>query len=284
MDWDKSVLKGVIDIHVHTGPEAHKKRKFNEYELAEEAEKYGATGIVIKTHAFETASRAKLVQRSFSNVHIWGGIALNEEVGGLNPFAVEAAADLGGKVVWLPTLSSKHEREAAGKTGGIVCVENGRTLPALDAVLRIIAEHDMVLATGHLAWEEQMVVVERAKELGVNRILINHPTLFRISMPLEAQRRLLRYGVFFERNYGGSKLPVSREFEKHFDRNLTDIRALGASTSIMATDLGQPGNCGWSDGFAEYIHYMLDHGVSQDEIRQMTRDNPRKLLGVSENE
>lgn len=280
MQYDKSVLKGVIDIHVHVGPEAHKSRKFNEYELAEEALKYGARGIVIKTHAFETASRAQLVQRAFPELKVWGGIALNNQVGGLNPDAVAAAADIGGRIVWLPTIDSDHERRIMGRSEGIVSVdETGHTVAKLDEVLRVIAQYDMVLATGHLSWAHQMIVVKRAKELGVSRILVNHPTLFRISMPLEQQRQLLQYGVYFERNYGGSRLPEDSVFEKHFDRNLADIQALGADSSIMATDLGQPFNCGWSDGFAEYISYMSEHGVSQTDLSKMTRENPARLFG-----
>ncbi len=278
---NKEVLKGVIDIHVHTGPEAYKTRKFDEYELAEEAAACGAGGIVIKTHIFETASRAQLVQKKFPGLKIWGGIALNKETGGLNPDAVRAVAALGGKIVWLPTLDSVHERKGAGRSGGVECTKDGRTVPAMDEVLSVIAENDMVMATGHLAWQEQIIVVKRAKELGVNRILVNHPTLYRISMPLDAQRELLSYGVYLERNYGGSRLPESKVFEKHFDRNIADIKALGADTSIMATDLGQPGNCGWSEGFTEYINYMLEHGITKEEIDLMTKLNPAKLLGIS---
>jgi len=283
VNMDKTVLKNVIDVHVHTGPEAHKKRKFNEYELAREASIHGARGIVIKTHAFETASRAALVQKEFPDLCIMGGIALNFEVGGLNPYAVEAAADLGARIVWLPTISAVHERKGMGLTGGVVCVENGKTVPELDEILKIIARWDMVLATGHLSWQEQLIAVERAKELGVNRVLVNHPTLFRIAMPLSAQKELLKYeGVYIERNYGGSRLPESRVFEKHFEKNLEEIKELGAERQIMATDLGQPDNCCWSDGFAEYIHYMLERGISEEDIRIMTQTNPAKLLKLEE--
>ena len=279
-EFDKSVLKNTFDVHVHTGPEAHKKRKFDEYELAAEAQKYGARGMVIKTHSFETASRAALVRKQFPGLAIFGGIALNEATGGLNPVAVAGAASLGGRIVWLPTFDSDHERRVHGKSGGIVCVENGRTVPALDEIMKIIAASDMVLATGHLCWQDQMVVVRRAKELGVKRILVNHPTLWRISMPVEAQRELLQYGVFIERNYGGSRLPDDPAFEKHFDRNIAEINALGADTSIMATDLGQPNNAGWADGFAEYIWYMLDHGIPANDVKKMTQDNPARLFGL----
>ena len=48
----------------------------------------------------------------------------------------------------------------------------------------------------------------------------------------------------------------------------------------MATDLGQTFNSSWSEGFTEYIDYMLDHGVSNQEITAMTRKNPAVLLGI----
>ena len=277
---DKSVLENVVDIHVHTGPEAHKNRKFNEYELAEEAISCKARALIIKTHAFETASRAKLVSEKYPEIKIFGGIALNNEVGGLNPFAVDGAISLGGKIVWLPTKDSNHERVVRNQTGGIVCVQDGKTVPVLDEILKLIADADIILATGHLSWQDQVVVVKRAHELGVKRILVNHPTLHRIAMPVEVQKSLMPYGVYFERNYGGSKLPDSSVFEKHFDRNIADIKALGASTSIMATDLGQPFNPSWSDGFAEYIHYVLEHGVSEQDVVKMTQKNPAAILGL----
>ncbi len=48
----------------------------------------------------------------------------------------------------------------------------------------------------------------------------------------------------------------------------------------MATDLGQPNNASWSDGFAEYIWYMRDHGVSEADVKLMTQTNPSKLFGL----
>lgn len=276
---NKEVLKGVIDIHVHPGPEAFKTRKCDEYDLARQAIACGARGIVIKTHVFETAARAQLVRKAFPGFEMWGGITLNKEVG-LNADAVRAVASLGGKFVWLPTMDSVLEHRCKGLPGGVECVRDGHTLLELDRVLEVIAQEDLVLATGHLDWQEQVIVVRRAKELGVNRIVVNHPTLYRISMPLDAQREMASYGAYLERNYGGSRIPVSKEFERHFDRNIADIKALGAESSIMATDLGQPNNPDWSNGFAEYIEYALAHGVTQKEIDMMTKENPARLLGL----
>lgn len=144
--YDKSLLKGAIDIHIHVGPEAFKTRKFSEYALAKDILDNGAYGAVIKTHSFETASRAALVNQQMPGVHLFGGLVMSYEVGGLNPQAVRAVASLGGKVIWLPTLDSVHEREAMGKSGGIVCTQDGRTVDALDQVLKAVADTGMVLA------------------------------------------------------------------------------------------------------------------------------------------
>ena len=168
-----------------------------------------------------------------------------------------------------------------GKSGGIVCTQDGRTVDALDQVLKAVADTGMVLATGHIAWQEQLIAVKRAKELGVEKIIVNHPALFRTGMPVDAQKALLEYdGVYLERNYGGSRLPESKVFEKHFEKNLADILATGVERSIMATDLGQPNNPGWSDGFAEYIDYMRTHGLTDAQIKTMIQANPKALLGL----
>ena len=37
---------------------------------------------------------------------MFGGIALNTQVGGLNPHAVNLCLAMGGRVVWLPTIAS----------------------------------------------------------------------------------------------------------------------------------------------------------------------------------
>ena len=93
--------------------------------MAQEASDAGARALVMKAHIFETATRAKVAQEKFPNIQLFGGIALNEEVGGLNAAAVRAVADLGGKIVWFPTLAARHEKQQMGKEGGICCFEEG---------------------------------------------------------------------------------------------------------------------------------------------------------------
>src|SRR5215471_4319980 len=52
-----------------------------------------------------------MVRAMFPQVQAFGGLTLNNSVGGLNPIAVDIAGRLGNKVVWLPTVDSRNELE-----------------------------------------------------------------------------------------------------------------------------------------------------------------------------
>src|SRR5207248_1346744 len=113
--------------------------------------------------------------------------------------AVEIAAREGAVVVWLPTFDSHNETlgrtsEDLGpglpawakmqrelRAGGIasepidIVGQDGQVVPELRTILRMIAAHDIVLATGHLSRNEIFAVVEAAQRNGVKRIVVTHP-------------------------------------------------------------------------------------------------------------
>ena len=53
--------------------------------------------------------------------------------------------------------------------------EDGEVLHALQQVLEVVADHGMLLATGHLSRDEIFAVVDAAVERGVRDIVITHP-------------------------------------------------------------------------------------------------------------
>jgi hypothetical protein len=61
-------------------------------------------------------------------------------------------------------------------------------------------------------------------------------------------------------------------------RLLSVIRDVGPSSTIMATDFGQPGNPAPADGLESYIAGMLETGLSMDEVRRMVSEHARGLL------
>ena len=91
-------LQGVIDAHVHVGPATALSisRTLDAIEAAQIAKRHGMRAIVFKQHYLETASWAYLVSRMVPGIQLFGGIALNRSVGGLNPNAVEQVATFAG--------------------------------------------------------------------------------------------------------------------------------------------------------------------------------------------
>lgn len=278
-----SVLKGVMDIHVHVGPDAFRSRMYDDISIVKEGIRHGVRAIMFKSHEVCTADRAIVANRLYGDkICILGGLALNQWCGGLNPYAVEMAIGFKANMIWLPTLSSALDCKAFGKPGGIQLVENHRVVPALDDILRLIAQSETAtLGCGHCSAEEALVVVERARELGVSQIIINHPALYRMQYTLEQQERLLQYGVFFERCYGATQRPLSPKYHVSVDDNIQAIRALGVESTIVATDLGGSNDKPWADGLADYIHRLYAAGFSDEEVRKMTQENPAKALRLT---
>ena len=158
----QDLMKGVIDMHVHTNPDL-RLRAYDDFELMEAAIRVGARAIVIKTHQGTTMDRAYLCNRHNEIVHgktnnftMFGSITLNKVVGGINPKAVDVALRLGAKVVWLPTQSAKNHMQKMNQdlSQSVEVVKDGKIVPELRSVLELIRDHNAVLGTAHIAPEE----------------------------------------------------------------------------------------------------------------------------------
>ena len=78
------MIKGVYDLHVHTSPDVVP-RKCSDIELGRRLAAAGMAGCALKSHYFDTAARAGLLQEQFPQLRIVGGVVLNRSVGGVNP-------------------------------------------------------------------------------------------------------------------------------------------------------------------------------------------------------
>lgn len=271
------MLRDAIDTHVHSAPDV-RPRKLTDREVAQQAADAGMRAVVLKSHVTSTADRAAIAEAAVAGrVRVFGGIVLNRAVGGLNADAVAATLALGGRVVWLPTTSARSTSPALEKREGLAVVSDGRAVPALVAVLELVAAADAVLATGHLTAPELHVVVGEARRRGVSRILLTHPELPLVDLDLEAQRLLARMDVFFERCWNsvagaGATTPV--------ERIVSDIRAIGSDSTVLATDFGQPENPAPVRGLEEYLAALARAGFTDAELERMACANATTLLGL----
>jgi len=274
------LLSGAIDTHVHSFPDVVA-RKLDDLALVGQARAAGMRGVMLKSHVFSTAERAWLLSRLYPHIHTFGGIVLNDTVGGLNPAAVEAALQLGAVQVWMPTLSAANHRAHLGGHGALTATDRGRLRPEVMEILRLIAAHDAILATGHLAPAEAESLIDAALELGVTRISVTHPEWPVTAMPLAVQRRLAGTGrVFLERclvaTQPGAPAPID------FATIASQIRATPIEQNIIASDFGMPQFPTPVEGMRMFIDRLLAAGFSEDEVGAMCRTNPARLLKLGE--
>ena len=280
-------LNGVIDMHVHTAPDVCQ-RTYNDLELTAVAVHAGARAIVIKGHRCATVARAALCnaynRSAFdSNPFVmYGGLTLNDEVGGLNPKAVQTVLEMGAKVIWLPTVDAENDCRRHGRSGGIRMTDDrGVPTSELRRIFALIKEYDAVLATGHISPNEIRCVVDSARNIGVQKIVITHPEYWVVDMSLESQKELvLDYNVILERCF---MQPLkSGQWVSNAERNLEAIRKLGAESTILSTDCGNPATPPWERAMQQYLQFMADHNVSQEKLRSMTQTTPAWLLGLAD--
>ena len=120
----------IIDLHVHAGPSVMP-RAVDAAEMLQEAQQAGYSAIVIKDHYAPTMMSAQICEKHLGNgsCKVFGGIALNNSVGGINLKAADAACALGAKLVWMPTVSSlRHKVMHSGK-GLAFPSSKGMTVP-----------------------------------------------------------------------------------------------------------------------------------------------------------
>ena len=272
-------LAGAVDLHVHSAPDVDK-RRFDDLELARAAKDAGVGAVLIKSHQNSTVERAWLVAQCVPGIRVYGGLVLNETVGGLNPAAVRLALDLGARQVWMPTRSARNHRVYHGQPGGITILdEQGRLLPAVEEILLAMAASDCILGTGHLSPLETSVLIDAAQKLGVSKILVTHPEWGPTYHSWEAQKELaMRGDVFFERCFvSTTHLCGSVPFET-IERAIIET---GVERTILSTDLGQPETPPPAEGLRLYAERLRSTGFSVDQIRTMMQANPERLLARS---
>ncbi len=292
---DLELLKGAIDIHLHAGPSLFP-RLMDAVETARVAEAVGLRGIVIKHHHTPTVDRAYFVRRAVPDVDVYGGVTLNYAVGGLNPFAVDAALKLGGRVVWMPSVDALNHTRHFGELGkygsrldydkpaiyegaqGIAILDGEGTLdPRVGQILDLVAEADAAVATSHLDFEESKALVEEARRRGVEKIVATHVKFVTASMSVDEQRWMAERGVFLELCYS-SLSPAWRSTS--IEAVAGEVREVGPEHYILASDLGQIHNPPPPEGLRIYVMMLLERGFEPEEIRVMVKDNPERLLGL----
>jgi hypothetical protein len=272
-------MGGIVDFHVHSAPSLVHRHHLDP-ELPGVMSSIGVERFVMKAHEGSTAERAALVGEGAV-----GAVVLNSAMGGANPDAVEVAIRLGARVVWMPTLSARAHR--AAHTSSELSAHKGltfREVPVCDAdgqlrdewleVIDLVAEHDVVLASGHIDMDEAVTLFRVASARGVRRMLVNHPLLPFLGWRDEHEALFTELGVHIEVGVLADILAGSLE-------GLTATERLRArypdSLLVFGSDLGHHLYPDFAVGLVEWLEHA-EHRLGAPAVEKITRTTGRGLL------
>ena len=294
----------VIDMHVHIGPELLR-RRYSAETLAAEARKEGF-GVVMKNHFQPTTAQVSQLRRPDDRVALVGSVALNFGCGGVDDHGVRSALsgwkrdvtaadpDPDRFVVWMPTvcceahlrcydrrdlseawgIKREYTRFYAEGTGYTLDGEDGRKVAALRRALRVIADHDLILATGHFDRNETLLVVKTAHEMGIRRIILTHPLFQSTELdPATMARMWSEYGAYSELAFVNLAMD-----HLTYEQYIEVIEAVGPQGVILSSDVGQIFSPTVGDAMREFFHELGARGITEDDIVQMSVLNTNGLL------
>jgi hypothetical protein len=281
------LLPGAIDTHVHTAPDLID-RYASDLAIAREALTADMQGIIVKSHVVPTVGRIDLINEVLDETILYGGIALNGSVGGINVDAVEVALELGAKIIWLPTAWSKNHAQQAREAGverfvgqrvpnpdeELSVTKNGQVTESVRQIIEVVGEYDAVLGTGHIHPSEIEAVVDVCSDTGV-RCLVNHPFFRVVDLSIERQVELAEQGAFMEYCAYSTESTDGHSVERVADA----VEQVGAENCLLATDFGQKTNPP-VPGFAQFARAVQEAGISEKTIRKLISGTPAQLLGL----
>lgn len=284
-------MDGVIDLHVHAGPDVLG-RVADDVEIATDCRAAGMAGIAVKAHLESTASRAYHTNRAVTGFRYIGGVCLNYPVGGINPAAVDACLRLGGRVVWMPSGHSRFHAQVTGSLGnwgysdmsiynpadalGITVLDDeGNLTLATREVIALVHEHDALLATSHLSPDEIVAVAEACRDQAT-KLVVTH-IRWTPEYDLELAKRAIELGATVEiagSTVGGytNRFPIGEVVDA--------IREFGPQPLIIASDAGGVRHPRPHEAIRILATNLAELGVPERELDLMLKENPARLVGA----
>lgn len=279
--------EGVLDLHLHALPDLFE-RSGDELSFARHCQETGMIGFAVKNVLESTVSRAYYVNQMVPGFRYIGGICLNYTVGGINPTAVDATLQMGGRIVWMPSGHSRFHLQLKGAFGnygrthriwlepdapGIsILDEKGELTAETKAVVALVKENNALLATSHLSPEESLKLIRYCEKEKVKTVYTH--ILWTPEYSLEVAKEAVEHGCTIEicaaKFTGINKTPLPVAIQA--------IKEIGYENMIISSDAGKDTNLVPYEMLRAFGVNLLNNGVSQQMLHTMMHDKPLELI------
>jgi hypothetical protein len=289
------LLINAIDMHCHCYPEftLEAKKRMEDVEWITLASRMGMRGAVLKSHFWPTMTNVYFLQdRIPENFKLFSSITLNLSSGGVNVWAVEAAAKQGAKVVFMPTWSSQNDLELKSVSRivkqyisslenyefkGVRILDSHGLIPEAKEILQIAKEMELVLCTGHISPAESLELAREAKRIGFQRLILSHPDNPSVKATVQEMKEISSLGAYVEFCFLGTLPLIQRKHPRDMAKL---VREVGAERCILSTDSFYDWPPPEPEIMRMCIASLLSLGISEKELRMMVQSSPAKLLGL----
>lgn len=170
--------------------------------------------------------------------------------------------------------------------------------PRLDEILELIADNpEVYLVTGHVSTEEAVKLVDLSQKFEIKNVVVSS-AVTKIS-PIDVLKKMAEHALieftlaaythtssipkthyYVEREYASIDEGMKEGPGAGVKEVAEQIRELGAENCIISTDFGVYTLPTPVEGLREFIACLLDLGIEENEITQVVKTNPEKLLGL----
>ena len=297
------LLAGAIDGHVHACPHLNG-RSLTVFDAVRNAAAAGMRAIGLMDNFANSSGYAALANRELGQlgVTVFGGLIMEPPAGGISAEAVKIALGYGygppfgpgtgARFISLPThhtrnIARQERRSSAYIDACLEIPERGDLPGELSAVLDLVAEHDVVLNTGHISGAEAVRLVEIARKRGITRILV--PSSYYTP---EEVREIAGLGAMTEHSFffvsHATQAGLTHvDTEKHAipsvsaSRMVELIRAAGPANCVLSSDCGVYLLPPPHEGLREFLLLLESCGVERPELERMVTENPAKLFKIA---
>ena len=295
-------LEGAVDMHCHSGPSIYL-RKGDVLDISIRAAQAGMRGIVFKSHHIDTSDRCYFVNKIMSekcepgetvDFQAFSSIALNDYQGGMNASAVKQCLESGGKVIFMPVIHAAYHATVYGSGGSYkiksmstegqssaitILDGEGELTDATKEIVLLAKKFKAVIATSHLSPIEQERLISYARDQKVD-IIVTHAFWTR-DVGLDFYKRMAELGAYIEL-CATLSFPMSISWnEGHTLQQAIDLfETVGIDSCIISSDAGQPFNPWPHESIQIYAQSLHEYGISEDDLRTMIVQNPKKLLRI----
>ena len=287
---EDKLFEGAIDTHLHIYPD-YVPRSIDMIQYAIDASKAKMRAVVYKEHFFTNVHAAWAVQYIIDDMVRRGELDHGVKVFGTINLAFSHHPDQVRLISKYPNVGAIFFYTFTGwpeperrRVGPVLPIEDdkGGLLPEIKEILRIAADNNIGIMTGHKRPDRNMALVKGCHEVGA-RVLVTHGHMTSPvgSGGIEKAKEMARLGAYLE--VGATHWLPSVYFPCQ-DPNLPQefIKAVGPEHIIINTDFGQLLQMHPLEGFKLYIRGLLHVGFNEKDIKTMIQVNPAKFLNLKD--